>query len=328
MRGTHGATDIRAMVYAVLLLNLTVHAAGKGKTVKLLTVGNSFAWNAAKYLERIVQSVPGCRLLLASANVGGGPLKQHWSMVEESERDPGYKPYDFRHPVTHQYSRVNLKEALQALDWDIVTMQQYSAHSYRRETYEPYFGRLYRYIRTYAPHAKIYIHQTWAYRADAGRFRAGNFNQRKMYDQLTANYLYFARKYRCPVLPSGAAFQLCRERQDPPFTFPDPAFDYEHPPKGALPRQPGSLNVGWRWTKDGKFILDTHHANDRGCYLAGCTWFEVLFGIDARRIAFTPEELDADDAGFLRAIAHETVTEFGRRIAGDGFPKNVDDNSK
>ena len=57
-----------------------------------------------------------------------------------------------------------------------------------------------------------------------------------------------------------------------------------------------------------KLIMST--ANDRGCYLAGSTWFEILFGRDARKISFTPESLDAKDAEFLREIAHKTASTF------------------
>jgi hypothetical protein len=302
--------NISGLLCLMLLSQYPGLATEKGKTIKLLTVGNSFAWNATKYLERIVKSVPGCTLLMATANVGGGPLEQHYNMMKKSEKDENFKPYGFRNPVTRKYSRVNLREALSAEKWDIVTMQQYSAYSFKRETFEPYFDKIYAYIRRYAPGAKIFIHQTWAYRLDSSHFRKKDFTQEKMYDLLTANYLFYAGKYHCVILPSGAAFQLCRKRQKPAFTFPDPDFDYKNPEKGTLPREPGSLNVGYRWTKKGKFIQDTHHANDRGCYLAGCTWFEVLFGIDARKIAFAPKSLEDKDAEFLREIAHETASTF------------------
>ncbi len=280
------------------------------RTIALLTVGNSFADNAVKYLPQITASVPGCKLLLATANLGGCPLERHCKLAAQSDKDASFKPYGFRHPLTHRYSRVSLREALEAFDWNVVTMQQYSYYSFRRETFEPWFGRLYAYIRRYAPHARIYIHQTWAYRADAPLFHGGGLSQKTMYERLTQNYRFYAGKYHCPILPSGAAFQQCRKLQNPPFTFPDPEFNYENPPPGALPRQTGSLNVGYFWSDQNTLGLDTHHANDRGCYLAGCTWFETLFGIDARKIAFAPDTIEPGDAAFLRNIAHQTVIAF------------------
>ncbi len=305
------------VVSAMLLLQVGGLAAEKtttkAKTIRLLTVGNSFSRNATRYLPDMAKSMPGCKLILSRADVGGGRLDQHYKMAVRSEGDEQFKPYGFRDPVTHRYSKVNLKTALVACKWNIVTIQQYSAYSYKRATFEPWFGKLHAYIMKYAPQAKIYIHQTWAYRSDAGAFHNG-FTQQNMYDRLTENYLFYAKKYHCPILPSGAAFQLCRQLQEPAFVFPDSDYDYKCPPDGVLPNQTGSLNVGYFWDA-GKLGHDTHHANDRGCYLAGCTWFEVLFGIDACKILFTPKTLAPKDAAFLREIAHATASTFKVAVA-------------
>jgi Domain of unknown function (DUF4886) len=280
------------------------------KTIKLLTVGNSFAQNATQYLPDIVKSVPGCELLLGKANIGGGPLDKHYKFAIESETDSNVKPYWYRKPNSKEKNhKASLKEILLSEKWDIITMQQYSAYSFKREKFIPHFDNLYAYIKKYAPQTAIMIHQTWAYRTDEGRFRSKKFSQAEMYKLLTENYMFFAEKHRCKVLPSGAAFQLCRQKQQTKFSFPDPDYDYKNPNKDIFPKQNGSLNTGWKWKK-GKFVLDAHHANNRGCYLAGCVWFEILFDIDARKIKFTPKSLDRKDAAFLRAIAHETAAEF------------------
>lgn len=275
------------------------------KTIRLLTVGNSFAQNAKKFLPRIVSSVPGCQLELAGADIGGGPLDQHYKLAMESETDLEVRPYWYR---IGDSKKANLRDALSDREWDVVTMQQYSWYSFKRETFTPHFDNIHSYIQKHAPQAEIYIHQTWAYRADDGLFRSETMSQDEMYRLLTENYMHFAEEYGCPILPVGKAFQLCRQQQTPKFAFPDPDYDFENPEGGTLPEQVGSLCTGWRWTKEEKLIMDGHHANDRGCYLAGCVWFERLFGVDAREITFVPESLDEQDAEFLRRIAHDAVS--------------------
>lgn len=299
-----------ACLWVVGLLIFSQLPCSAKKTIKLLTVGNSFAGNATQYLPDLVKSFPDCELLLAAANIGGAPLDKHYKLAVESETDDKIKPYRYRKAESKEKSRkVNLKEILAAEKWDVITIQQYSAYSFNREKFVPYFKNLHDYIKKLAPQARIMVHQTWAYRVDDARFRKQEFKQGDMYRLLTENYRFFAKESQCEILPSGAAFNLCRKKQQPAFSFPDPDFDYNKPAKGSLPKQEGSLNVGWRWSK-GKFGLDAHHANDRGCYMAACVWFEKLFGKDVRQTGFVPDVLAKTDAKFLQQIAHETVAIF------------------
>lgn len=304
--------SVSIFFYLCFLLFLIQGPAFANKTIKLLTVGNSFARNATKFLPDIVKEMPDCDLFLGFANIGGGPLNRHYNLAIKSESDSTIKPYNYRKPNTNEaYYKANLKEILTGETWDIITMQQFSMYSFKYERFVPYFDSLYAYIKKYAPQANIMIHQTWAYRADDKIFLSGEFSQSEMYRLLTENYMIFAKKYNCIVLPSGAAFQLSRKKQKPKFSFPDPKFDYKNPEKERLPMQEASLNIGWKWQKD-MFSLDAHHANDRGCYLAACTWIEVLFNVDARKISFVPQSVNAKDAKFLRSISHKTISKFNQ----------------
>jgi len=309
--------NVASYFFLCLVLILIQAPAFANKPIKLLTIGNSFAANATRFLPDIVKSVPDCDLFLGFANIGGGPIDKHYNLAIESENDSTIKPYKYRKPNTGgAYYKANLKEILTGETWDIITMQQYSMYSFKYEKYVPWFDSLYAYIKMYAPQATIMIHQTWAYRADDKMFLAGEISQSEMYRLLTENYLIFAKKYNCTVLPSGAAFQLCRKKQKPKFLFPDPNFDYENPEKESLPVQEPSLNMGWRWQND-VFLLDAHHANDRGCYLAACAWFEVLFNIDARKISFIPQSINTKDAKFLQSISHKTTSKFKQAASAE-----------
>ena len=69
---------------------LTFGAAAK--EVKLLTIGNSFADSAFKFLPKVAESA-GDKVIMDRANIGGCPLDKHWKLVEKSEQDPAVKPY-------------------------------------------------------------------------------------------------------------------------------------------------------------------------------------------------------------------------------------------
>lgn len=57
------------------------------KTVRLLTIGNSFSGNATKYLPDLVKAGRH-ELIHRSVSVGGASMEIHWSKVEAHEKDP------------------------------------------------------------------------------------------------------------------------------------------------------------------------------------------------------------------------------------------------
>src|SRR4051794_39766815 len=57
------------------------------KTVRLLTVGNSFSGNATQYLGAIAKA-GGHTLIHREASSGGFTMQQHWEKHEAAEKDP------------------------------------------------------------------------------------------------------------------------------------------------------------------------------------------------------------------------------------------------
>jgi hypothetical protein len=299
---------------------------GGPETVKLLTVGNSFADDSMFYFPKIAEA-NGKKVELFKANLGGCSLERHVRHLTAYEADPknpegspyssGFYPPN-GDPKTRKYS---LREALESKKWDYVTIQQFSGDSFKPETFEPYAGTLVAYIRKYAPQAKIVILQTWAYREDYPGYGKDGFSQEKMYEGLKAAYEKLAADYDLQIIPVGHAMQAARATDRWHFTFPDPKFDYKNPPKDTLPEQPGSLNAGWGWRKQAgqtepTFNLDFKHCNASGRYLAASVFYEALFAADARKTSFVPEKMDSKDAEDLRRLAHEAFASYsGPKVA-------------
>jgi hypothetical protein len=290
----------RHLTIALVLCGLLATASAADtapKQVKLLAIGNSFSANATHYLPGIVEA-GGDKLIFKHIMIGGCPLEKHWKNAEA-----------FQQGSTTAQARA--WAALTADKWDFVTLQQYSMHSYKVETYRPFAKQLYAYIKAQAPSAEIVIHETWAYREDDPLFKDG-FSQQDMYWGLRKAYETIAGELGCRVIPVGDAFENARRDAAWKGVFPDPQFDYKKPQQPALPDQTHSLNRGYSWTKgkDGKwhFTLDGHHANAAGEYLAAAVWYEFLFGHSVVGNTFAPKELPAADLAVLQRIAHETVT--------------------
>ena len=281
-----------ALVFCGLLA--TASAADTApKQVKLLAIGNSFSGNTTHFLPGIVTAA-GDKLIFKHIMIGGCPLEKHWKNAEA-----------FQQGSTNAQARA--WAALTSDKWDFVTLQQYSMHSYKVETYRPFAKQLHAYIKAQAPSAEIVIHETWAYREDEPLFKDG-FTQQDMYWDLRKAYETIAAELGCRVLPVGDAFE--NARRDPAWkgVFPDPNFDRKKAQPPALPDQTHSLNKGYAWA--GKALkFDGHHANTAGEYLGAAVWYEFMFGHSVVGNSFVPPGLNAADVAILQRIAHQTVTD-------------------
>ncbi len=289
--------------------------------IKLLTIGNSFADNATRYLEELATS-NGVLIQVSKANLGGSSMERHARHLAaflKDPNDPEGRPYRNRNqPDEPPFSLI---EALEADDWDFVSIQQLSADSYKPDTYEPYASQLIGAIRDHAPQAEILVHQTWAYRHDHPFFKDGSLSQQSMYERLSGAYDGLAQRYGLKVIPVGDAFQIGRAMPRFYQVIPDPEFDYEVPEPSKLPNQKGSLVVGWYWgthreTGEPEFRQDAKHANVMGCYLGACVFYERLTGLDARALSWRPEGLEEREAQDLREAARKAVA---TRVADEGF---------
>jgi hypothetical protein len=254
-------------------------AQGPRKSVKLLTIGNSFADNAMDPLPELAKA-GGKQLTVFRANLGGHSLGQHAGYLlayEKDSADPKGRAYKKRaHPVTGEKKDFSLREALQSMDWDVVTIQQASPLSFKPETYQPHAGILIDYIRKYAPKAEILIFQTWAYPDDYyPKFQGGGgkLDQETMYKGLVAAYQKLSDETHLRMIPVGDAFQAAR----------------------ALPN-PISLN-----------IKGDRHANNNGKYLAAAVFYEMIFRDNVEAVSKEPKTVSPEDAKVLRRVAHETI---------------------
>lgn len=291
----HRMKLIVGRILLCLLFAVGSLAAAEGKTIRLLTIGNSFSRDATRYLPDLVKA-GGHELIHRPIVVGGASLQLH---AEKAATNGLYA------------SGRSLRQELESEPWDYVTIQQASIKSHDIATYRPFAEQLRDYIKKYAPSATLLVHQTWAYRCDDPRFRAPSSKsgeprtQAEMYAGLKNAYRAIAAELGARLIPVGNAFYLADT--DPRWGYrPDTAFDFKNATPPALPHQHHSLHIGWRW-KDGKLGMDGHHASVAGQYLGACVWYETLYGESVVGNRFAPPGLDADDVRFLQETAHRAV---------------------
>ncbi len=300
---------MKAFALIAALLFCVSSFAGEAKTVKLLTIGNSFSANATHYLGDLAKA-GGHTLVHHPLVIGGASFQVHAEKAQKHEADPKDKAGLYT-------SGRGLKESLQLQKWDYVTIQQASIKSHDLATYQPYAGWLHDYVSKHAPQAKLLVHETWEYRKDDPRFTKPSDKpgepktQEEMYTGLRSAYDKIAAEFGARIIPTGDAFHLADT--DPKWAYqPDATFNPKVAKPSELPNQTHSLHVGWRWAKPktgGPLALgmDGHHANMAGEYLGACVWYEVLFGESPVGNTFIPKGLDPKDALFLQETAHRAV---------------------
>ncbi|WP_442505178.1 DUF4886 domain-containing protein [Novipirellula sp. SH528] len=278
------------------------------RTVRVLTIGNSFAQNACLYLRDIAQSEGSVDIVIGTANIGGCTLEKHATLALQSATDSEVKPYSDR----ASRKKLSLQDYLKLQPWDFVTVQQMSALSYKPETYHPHIDQLAALVSELAPTAQLLIHQTWAYRQDSPLLVKDGLSQQQMYERLHDAYDASAKLFGGRIIPVGTAFQIARSTAGRSVVVPDANYDYENPEHPNLPNQDNSLVVGWHWQKKGdkpNLGFDYKHANTHGCFLAGLVWFESLTGIDATKTTFVPKGISNEDATFYRQAAYAACTD-------------------
>ena len=301
----------------VLLLGTGVLSA---KELKVLMIGNSFSVCVGTYLPKIVGSVPGNRLELTSAYIGGCTLDRHSKNLKKAEKDPEFKPYgiivwssDSSKPL--RKGKDNVNSLLKNNRYDIVTIQQGSLKSWDHATYQPFADELIAYIRKYQPKAEIVIQQTWAYRTDSPYLQpnpkaAWKFDQTGMYERIRASYAKLAEKYRFRVIPVGDAVQKYRKYTPVKYTPSVKVPEYPAVPSGA-----GDIVGRGYWQKDAKtgrqhLKYDYIHLNSRGHYLQACLWFAFLYGEPVSKIAFVPRNIGKAENALIRKCAQEALDEY------------------
>ncbi len=229
--------------------------------MKILAIGNSFSEDATYYLKKMANSA-GVEITVVNLYIGGCTLQTHAENIQDNTA-----AYRYEYNGLHTDKTVSVADTLQEGQWDVVTVQQQSGRSGLYESYGENFKTVLDCVRQYAPQARIYFHQTWAYRqgSDHPDFAFYEYSQETMFQRIaeTANRIC-AENGGLPMIPCGTAVRQATKL---------PEFD-ENECGTSLYRDGFHMNVVY------------------GRYLLGLVWFTTLTGADVEEVTFIPRERD------------------------------------
>ncbi len=289
------------------------------KELRVLAIGNSFSVCVTRNLPQMVASVPGNRIILTSAAIGGCSLERHWNEWSKAEKDAKHAPYgvkviDSDNISAQKSGKGNVNDLLKNNKYDIITIQQNSANSWKYATYQPYAEKLIAVIKKYQPQAEIVIQQTWSYRSDAPRLKKWKINNTTMFEKLSAAYAKLAKENGFRVIPTGYAVQIFRAKTPVKFVAPDMKALEKLQNKEAHAFD-GEVVGYCKWMRNRKnkeYYLgcDRSHLNPHGEYMQAAVWFSFLFGEKATAVKYIQPGMKPEQAKFLLECAQEAVSTF------------------
>lgn len=229
------------------------------KTLKVLSIGNSFSGDANAYLKDLMIAAGMKSFVLGHAQIGGCSIDQHWANAQSGENAYGYSE---KTKFAGESKKSSLENALKEAAWDIIILQQVSNTSGVPSTYSN-LENLIGFVKEKAinPNVKIMFHMTWAYQTG---FKKTAFAQYYNNDQLTM-YNAIADTVASVVVPRDDIVDII--------------------PSGTAIQNLRSSYLGDTLTRDG-----THMSYDHGRYTVGLTWLVKLTGASLDNFWWVPAD--------------------------------------
>ena len=293
-------------VAAFLGCKTAVEPEGDPSHVKVLMIGNSFSISCLDHLPQVAADC-GKRLDLGSLYIGGCSLERHMTNVVAELKDVKAKGAYRYDRVTDLGPRVirrdeRLTDVLSRVKWDVVTIQQASHLSWKKESYHPWGDDLVKTVRRLAPQAKIVVQETWSYTPFDARFAQWKITADEMDARLADAYAAFAGAYGFETIRMGRAVAAWRKRL--PVKYGEHSFGGDVVGgRNQKPEDQFKRNADLSWSVNS----DTFHLNEKGEYLQALVWAAKLLGADLAGLTSHPAYVTDDEASLMRQIAHEVA---------------------
>ncbi|WP_197456724.1 DUF4886 domain-containing protein [Cephaloticoccus primus] len=243
--------------------------------LKVLAIGNSFSEDAVEQYLFELAAAAGREIIIGNLYIGGAPIHFHVDNIKENKHPYSYRKIESMYVKTVTQN-VTLAQGIADEDWDYISVQQVSPDSGRYDVIMKHLPQLLAYIREQAPNAKIVYHQTWAYQHDSthGGFANYDRSQEKMYNAIIETTRKISElKDIHFIIPCGTAVQNAR-----------------------------TSSLGDTLTKDGYHLEMTY-----GRFIAACTWYEKLLGLDVRKNPYKPDSITELQSSIAKEAAYKAV---------------------
>lgn len=179
------------------------------KTIKILSISNSFGVNLQTYTHQIgLENDVDIEIYVLY--IGGCSLERHATNIKENRKD-----YELFINGNNTHVMVSILEALKMQNWDYIITQQASQFSGKYETYHPFIDELYKYIKENASFNKFGLQETWEYGQNIiykELFEGYDNDCEKMYSQIKSTVDKIANEFSADIIVnSGDMIHLAKK---------------------------------------------------------------------------------------------------------------------
>ena len=240
------------------------------KTLKVLSVGNSFSVDSQQWLAQIAKSMGVKRVVLGNLYIGGCTLATHLSNFENDASS--YTYYTTATGTWTEQDNHQIDTAVLSENWDYITFQQASGYSGLPATYDD-LAKLIGYIEPLCPKAKLVWNMTWAYQQGSTHVDFPNYDN----DQMTM-YKAIVAAVKEKIAPNQSIDRII--------------------PVGTAIQNARTSYIGDNLNRDG-----FHLSYGLGRYIAGLSFAYSLTGLPFEDIEYTAEGVSEGE----KAVAIESV---------------------
>ena len=232
------------------------------ESLKILFVGNSFAVDTMEYAANIALSLGVEKVKFMTLYVGGCSIDMHYHHALEDA--PAYTCYVNEGAGWSSTQGCKISDAVKSDEWDFIAIQHGTNGNARYTSCECYenLSPLVDYLKTLAPsHTKIAFNLTWLGESTRQHHEIISYrgNMALMRENLVkvTKAMVLSNPKIDLIVPTGTAIENAR-----------------------------TSNIGL-------LTRDCYHLSmDKGRFIAGLAFISTITGIDAGKIAWTPDNVD------------------------------------
>jgi len=281
--------------------------------MKILLIGNSYSYYWTDELWGLLNAAGYKNVRISNLYYSGCTFEKHWNWYLENAAEQTLFTVCGSARVEDRQAQhgVNLRHALEADQWDLISFQQSNRYASandggeaHRSSIQKHLPQLYELVHSKFPNAKYYWHQSWAH-----EIRQSDKTLRGLKDlptQLAVSAVFrdvgkeVCEKYGFTRVPCGDAWETIRH---------DPMF-YERG-EGDAPIKSLHTRIYKSGAKNYEHIYnkDLSHDGDvgGGQYLNACVWFETLTKKSCVGNSFRPEYTHAISGNICRFTEEKTL---------------------